>query len=352
MASATESNPLPQSRSSPVPEQELQLLEMMRNILGVDNSHLAARNQRSSMSYVSSVPCEDSLPVEASADLNIFDEDLDDSEECNDYGCQAKPGPAPLELLPCPHPLVPMDHPCFVRVIVLRTPLLHHDPCKNFSLETSSSSTSSTSTSTTAKPSKARKCRPRLKATMHNTTSTSTTQATTSDESEMETVEAIDSSTTSERSLPSTTTEEPRSTTTEISTTTPAPTSPPTTTTTSTPTPSSSTTIVYSRQSQLKSLKGRRRKQKRPNVADTPQIKLDGAMQSSDTFEVFQTTEVSDLRLRPEATTPACEPEITTRAPVDCAEDTSAVEAIKERASEGETEQRELRLHYNKLHMF
>lgn len=75
-------------------------------------------------------------------------------------------------------------------------------------------------------------------------------------------------------------------------------------------------------------------------------------MQSSDTFEVFQTTEVSDLRLRPEATTPACEPEITTRAPVDCAEDTSAVEAIKERASEGETEQRELRLHYNKLHMF
>lgn len=72
-------------------------------------------------------------------------------------------------------------------------------------------------------------------------------------------------------------------------------------------------------------------------------------MQSSDTFEVFQTTEVGDLRLQPETTEPECQAETTTTpAPDDCVEDASEVEATikedkskakaSEKAAEGKTE--------------
>lgn len=283
-----------------------------------------SRSQRS-MAFASSIPYEDSLPEEASDSMRLFEEELDDSDECGDYSClRGEPRPPPskmdLELLPCPRPLIPMDHPCFVRVIVLRTPLLRHDPCKNFTV----------TTTTTTKPPKVRKCKPKLKATTaHNTTTTTT--RTTAAMTSNETSEATDPQTTEDTTTPrststptSTTTEAP-STTTEMSTTTPTP------TTATTTTPRSNTTVAYSRHHQLKSLRARRRKQKRPSVPDTPKIKLDGAMQSSDTFEVFQTTEAGDLRLQPETTEPECEAETTTTpAPVDCVEDASEVEVTRE----------------------
>lgn len=305
------------------------MLEMMRNILGVDSSRMTDSRSPRSMAFASSIPYEDSLPEEASDSMRLFEEELDDSDECGDYNClRSEPTPTPsqmdLEIVPCPLPLIPMDHPCFVRVIVLQTPLLRHDPCKNFTV----------TTKTTTKSPKLRKCKPKVKATTaHNTTTTTTrtTAAMTSNETSEATDPQTTEDTTTRRSTStpaSTTTEEP-STTTEISTTTPTPTPTPTTATTTTH--RTNTTIAYSRHHQLKSLRGQRSKKKRPSVPDAPKIKLDGAMQSSDTFEVFQTTEAGELRLQPETTEPECEAETTTTpAPIDCVEDASEVEVTRE----------------------
>ncbi|KAH8377804.1 hypothetical protein KR093_007237, partial [Drosophila rubida] len=291
---------------------ELQMLEMMRNILGVDSADLASgRSQRASaLLFANSVPCEDSLPEDSNDSLNFFDEDLDDSEECNDFGRPCDHPKPPLE--PCPNPLVPMDHPCFVRVIVLRTPLMPRDPCTNFTL-----AMQATSSSTTAKP-KGRKCKPKVKKAKPKPESSSTVAPETSSSSETTTTTTEPPTTSTTESQTSTTTEEPSTTTTEMTTTTSTTTT--TTTIATIPTLSSSTetsptNTTYTRNNQLKSLRGRRRRpgRPRPSVPDTPRIKLDGAMQSSDALPVFQSTEVSELRSRsisstvsPETTTPEC----------------------------------------------
>ncbi|KAH8271769.1 hypothetical protein KR044_005306, partial [Drosophila immigrans] len=339
--------------SSPMDKRELQMLEMMRNILGVDSPDLASgRAQRPlPMLFANSVPCEDSLPEDTNDSFNFFDEDLDDSVECNDFGQPCDHPKPPLE--PCPNPLVPMDHPCFVRVIVLRTPLMRHDdPCTNFTLALQAAG----STSTTAKP-KGRKCKPRVKKVkpkpqlrLANSTSSTTTSSTVSAGTTTTELPAATTSTT-EPETSTTTTEEPTTTTTEQSTTTT--TEQPTTTTTTTTemttttseSSSTSASVVYTRNNQLKSLRGRRRKQgrRRPSVPDTPRIKLDGAMQSSDALPVFQSTEVGELRsrstsstMRPETTTKPDDLETTTP---ECVEDTNDMEAESQQEAEGsETE--------------
>ncbi|KAH8391130.1 hypothetical protein KR215_007384 [Drosophila sulfurigaster] len=339
-------------------KRELQMLEMMRNILGVDSPDLASgRSQRSHpMLFANSVPCEDSLPEDTNDSFNFFDEDLDDSDECNDFGRPCEEPKPPLE--PCPNPLVPMDHPCFVRVIVLRTPLMRHDPCTNFTLAMQATST----TSTTAKP-KGRKCKPKVKkakpkpeqrlASVNNinstssSTSSSTSTTTSTVSTSIDTTTELPTTSSTESETSPTSTEEPPTTTAMTTTTTEEP----TTTTTTTSTTTSSTTpltttpttttesVVYSRNNQLKSLRGRRRKQgrRRPSVPDAPRIKLDGAMQSSDALPVFQSTEVSELRSRPETTTKPTDLETTTP---ECVEDTDEVEAESEhKGTERETEE-------------
>ncbi|KAH8419406.1 hypothetical protein KR222_011187, partial [Zaprionus bogoriensis] len=338
--------------STPLPDRELQMLEMMRNILGVDNSHMGGRSQRSSasMAYAASVPYEDSLPEEASDSTSFFD-DLDDSDECNGYGsCLGDAAKAAAEpLLPCARPLLPMEHPCFVRVIVLRTPLLSHDPCTNYSL-----GMASTTTSTTQRP-RPRQCKPKQKTstTSAKSHSTSTTngesmlgsapvisEESTSAESTINS--STSSSTSTSTSTSSTTTEEPTTTT---ESTTDAPTTSTTTPRTTTTTTSARTTVEYSKQHQLKSLRGRRRKagKKRPSVPDTPKINVDSTMQPSDTFPVFQTTEAGELRLRPE-THKTTTPRDAETSAADCVEDVHEMEATREhdeskaKAGEKETE--------------
>ncbi|XP_034471960.1 uncharacterized protein LOC117779764, partial [Drosophila innubila] len=305
-------------------KRELQMLEMMRNILGVDSSDLGGRSQRSSpMLYAASVPCEDSLPEDSSDSLNFFDEDLDDSEECGDFGrpCESAKE-VPTELEPCPRPMVPMDHPCFVRVIVLRTPLLRHDPCTNFTLAVQSTSTTTTTTSPKPKP-KSRKCKPKKAkpkpesrmANSDNTTSPATTTIiTTTAQTEAET--SVESTTT----VQTTTSQESENNTTMMSTTT----------------EEDSTTMEITT-----SLRSRRRKtgKRRPSVPDTPKIKLDGAMQSSDALPVFRSTEVGELRSRKETTTKANEVETTTP---DCVEDTSEMEINMDRKANDGNETEEL----------
>lgn len=351
------------------------MLEMMRNILGVDSSDLGGRSQRSSpMLFASSVPCEDSLPEDSSDSLNFFDEDLEDSEECGDFGrpCETAKG-EPTELEPCPRPMVPMDHPCFVRVIVLRTPLLRHDPCTNFTLAAQSTTTTSTTPNPKPKPKpRSRKCRPKKakpkpEARMANnddTTSPSTTTV-------IITTPQTDTETTAESTTTvptTTTTQEPENNTTitsttteEVSTTIELATTPTTTTPIPTPKPSPSTTTrqpldiepsttmrnvsATYMTNHLKSLRSRRRKtgKRRPSVPDKPKIKLDGTMQSSDALPVFQSTEVGELRSRPDTTTKSSEMETTT---TDCVEDTSEMETdididINRKANDGnETEGR------------
>ncbi|KAL7742179.1 hypothetical protein ACLKA6_005448 [Drosophila palustris] len=352
---------------SPMANRELQMLEMMRNILGVDSSDLGGRSQRSSpMLYAASVPCEDSLPEDSSDSLSFFDEDLDDSEECGDFGrpCDtAKEAPAELE--PCPRPLVPMDHPCFVRVIVLRTPLLRHDPCTNFTLAVQATTTTTTSTTPKPKPKlklRSRKCKPKKakpkpESRMANddeNDNDNTTSTAINTTAETETEASAESTTTTTTTVPTTTTTtEPEintittSTTTDEVPTTMEDTTTTTRTTTRTTTPAkpstttsnikyrrgdkepmrNSSATAYDPRNHLKSLRSRRRKtgKKRPSVPDTPKIKLDGAMQSSDALPVFHSTEVAELKSRPETTTKSNEVETTTTS--DCVEDTSEVES-------------------------
>lgn len=95
-----------------------------------------------SMMQAASIGCDESGSQEQFS--HIFDE-YDESEEC-------------LDFLPAYEPSfkkeLPVEHPCFVRLLLLRTPLLKQDPCANFSL--------AAETKTTTKKPK-RKCNPKNK---------------------------------------------------------------------------------------------------------------------------------------------------------------------------------------------
>lgn len=112
----------------------------------------------------------------------------------------------------------------------------------------------------------------------------------------------------------------------------------------------SSSTVVYTRRNQLKSLRGRRRKQQRGKLAgvpDKPTIKLDGSMQPSDTFPVFLTTEAAELRSRPKSTTlrpealatTSTESETTTECIEASDDEETATENAESRANEEEEEE-------------
>ncbi|XP_043070448.1 flocculation protein FLO11 isoform X1 [Drosophila grimshawi] len=355
---------------------ELQMLEMMQNILGVDNGDLGGRSQRSSpIMFASSVPCDDSLAEDSSDKLSLFDDDLDESEECGDYGRPCEPAPPNDTLEPCSRPMLPMQHPCFVRVILLRTPLTRHDPCTNFTLgmqqptttamTTTTTTSPSTSTTTTSKPkpkpkrkkckSKQRKAAPSPAAKdLNNKNSTTTSQATTT--TEVETTPTItttprvensttESTTTSTTTTTTTSTTTPTTTTTEeeLSTTVEMSTLPPTTTIITTTAPSS-TTLGYAMHNHLKSLRSRRRKKLRDKLArvpDKPQIKVDGAMQPSDTFPVFLSKETAELRSRPMSTTLAPEIETTTGCIEASADEETAAETDESKTNEDQEDGKE-----------
>ncbi|XP_030556996.1 eukaryotic translation initiation factor 4 gamma [Drosophila novamexicana] len=351
---------------SALPKRELQMLEMMQNILGVDSADLSGRSQRSSpMLFAASVPCEDSLPEDSSAQLSLFDGDFDESEECGDYG-QPCHGAAqlPSGLEPCARPMLPMQHPCFVRVVLLRTPLLRHDPCTNFTLGMAQPTTTSSTTSASAKKPRGKKCRSKMRKSTprptpgSNSTSSSTSSATST--TELETTTTSTRPTTTSRPAETSTTERTTtSSTTARSTTTKTP----STTTTellptimeldemsTTITAPSSSTVVYTRRNKLKSLRGRRRKQQRGKLAgvpDKPTIKLDGSMQPSDTFPVFLTTEAAELRSRPKSTTlrpealatTSTESETTTECIEASDDEETATENAESRTNEEEEEE-------------
>ncbi|XP_041675510.1 eukaryotic translation initiation factor 4 gamma [Drosophila eugracilis] len=295
---------------------EIQLLDLMlREAEGYPSN---GRSQRDiDVLPAASIGCDDSGSQEEFS--NLFDDYEESKEDC-------------LEFLPPCEPSfqdgLPIDHPCFVKLLLLRTPLLKQDPCANFSLIAENPIT------TTVKP-KSKKCNPRRKAkksgkenvllglpnnrTLNSTTNApiisttttepnskiinirklvprvkpNTTSTTTSTTTTLETTTVEETTTPKEE-----TTEEPLETTTELEITT----TPPSTTSTTTTTQPAFTA------NQLKRLKTFRERQKSsrrksPNVPDPPQIKLDNVSQPSEVIQVIMTTEAAELKLKPEVNT-------------------------------------------------
>ncbi|XP_070141475.1 uncharacterized protein [Drosophila kikkawai] len=119
---------------------EMQLLEMM--LREAEGYPINGRDQRDiSVLPAASIGCDESGSQEQQFS-DLFD---DESEECVDFL-------APYE--PSFRRGLPVEHPCFVRLLLLRTPLLKEDPCGNFTL-------ASETIRTTKKPKK--KCNPKGK---------------------------------------------------------------------------------------------------------------------------------------------------------------------------------------------
>ncbi|XP_050740977.1 uncharacterized protein LOC108033605 [Drosophila biarmipes] len=295
---------------------EIQLLDMMlREAEGYPSN---GRDQRDiSVLPATSIGCDESGSEEQFK--NLFEDYEESKEECMDF------------LPPCEPSFeegLPIDHPCFIKLLLLRTPLLKQDPCANFSLITEKPSTtvkpkakkcnqkskpnknvtenvlvglpsngtinsntttpiiSTTEAAPNSKIIKIRKLVPKIKPNTTTTTSTTTTLETTTVE---ETTTPAETSTT--EGDPETTTEEETSTT------------PPTTTTSTT-----TTTQPPFTENQLKRLKAARLRKKNsrgksPKVPDPPQIKVDNVSQPSEVIQVIMTTEAANLKLRPEVNT-------------------------------------------------
>ncbi|EDV59195.2 mediator of DNA damage checkpoint protein 1 [Drosophila erecta] len=297
---------------------EMQLLDMM--LREAEDYPSNGRDQRDiSVLPAASIGCDDSGDSQEPFS-HIFDDYEEDKEECLDF------------LPPCEPAFdegLPIEHPCFVRLLLLKTPLLKQDPCANFTLaperppttakpktkkcnpkrKASKSATpnellalasngtiasttdaplsSTTETSTDSKIIKLRKLVPKIKANTTTSTTTTTVETTTVDES----TSPAETSTTEEATTPETTTEQETTST-------------PTTTTSST----TSTTQPPFTENQLKRLKALRNRRKNsraksPKVPDPPQIKLDNASQPSEVIQVIMTTEAAELKLRPEVST-------------------------------------------------
>ncbi|KAH8281502.1 hypothetical protein KR054_001132, partial [Drosophila jambulina] len=337
---------------------EMQLLEKMlmeaegypsndrdlRDISVLPATSIDCDDKDDSLMQAASIGCDESGSQEPFS--SVFE---DESEECLDFL-------EPYE--PSFDQGLPVEHPCFVRLLLLRTPLLKEDPCANFSVAPEA-------TKTTKKPKK--KCYPKgkpkevssLKNHIHkkstecsllkpnsastttppinsttmetvgpdseiinikkyvpktrrlkpnSTTSTTTTTTTTSTTMETTTLEETTTPEETTSEDPTIATTEQETTTTEYSTTQIPTTS--TTTTTTTPKTTSYTTTSERplAENQLKRLKAaqiRRRNRKgyekgKPKVPDPPKIKIDGATQPSEVIHVILPTDIAELRLTPE----------------------------------------------------
>ncbi|XP_032583615.1 uncharacterized protein LOC6611510 [Drosophila sechellia] len=295
---------------------EMQLLDMM--LREAEDYPSNGRDQRDiSVLPAAPIGCDDSGEAQDPFS-HIFDDYEESKEECMDF------------LPPCESTFeegLPIEHPCFVRLLLLRTPLLKEDPCANFTLVTERPST-------TVKP-KTKKCDPRRKAiksaarnellalpnngTINSTTSTplSSTTETTTDSKIIKIrklVPKIKTNTTTSRStstLETTTLEESTSpgetSTTEVSpeTTTEQETSAAPTTTTSSTTSTTQPPFTENQLKRLRALRNRKKnsRAKSPKVPDPPQIKLDNASQPSEVIQVIMTTEPAELKLQPEVNT-------------------------------------------------
>ncbi|KAH8244343.1 hypothetical protein KR026_007042, partial [Drosophila bipectinata] len=318
---------------SPLDSHEMELLEMIfRDAEGYPSSDRDPRDI--DVLPASSIGCDDS----GSAEYNMFD-DLARSEECLDC------------LPPCEEPAyddrLPMEHPCFVRMLLLRTPLLKQDPCANFSLATqpprvnkkpkhkkcnpkakkqktatkiepvppsnngtlnSTAAPIATSTEPNSKIIRISKLVPRKRK---NTTTTSTSTTSTTTTLETTTVEEA----TRPVELTTTTTETEPPTTTELETTTLPPT----------------TTEPPLADNQLKRFTGMLPRKK--NVPDPPQIKLDGNLQPSEVIQVIVTTEAAELQQLPDGensttVTPTTAVVVTTSVPETTTEESCEAESM------------------------
>ncbi|KAH8412295.1 hypothetical protein KR009_001081, partial [Drosophila setifemur] len=364
------------SFSSPLDSRELELLEMIFN--DAEGYPSGDRGQRDiSVLPASSIGCDESGSQE---DYNMFDE-LEQSEECLDF--------LPPFEEPSFEDRLPFDHPCFVRMLLLRTPLLKQDPCANFSLA------SAAPTTTTKKP-RNKKCNPKGRTTqnatkkelpsiasVNSTTSAPPTNTTTEADSRIITIRKLvprkrknklntTTTSTSTTTTMETTTQEETTTPAETTTETESPTTteletttlPPTTTTTTTAAPTTTTTTINTTTTtsnttdpplanyQLKHLKAlRRMKNKTPNVPDPPQIKIDGTSQPSEVIQVIMTTEAAQLRVKPDeystttvmpttTTTTTSEPETTTEE--SCEDDEDEVGEVTKQPEFFENEEQEV----------
>ncbi|XP_017115527.1 proteoglycan 4 [Drosophila elegans] len=291
---------------------EIQLLDMM--LQEAEGNPSNDRDQRDiSVLPATSIGCDESGSPE---DFSHLFEDYEESnEECVEF------------LPPCESSFaegLPIEHPCFVKLLLLRTPLLKQDPCANFSLIPEKPIT-------TIKP-EIKKCRPKNKANKNTTekvllglpnngtessTNISPNNSTTEAQLDSKIIKIrklVPKSTTTTTTTSTTTTletttseettitEEPPATTTELEATTTTPT---TTTTTSATTTTTQLPYTENQLKRLKALRNRRKNQKgnSPKVPDPPKIKLDNASQPSEVIQVIMTTEAAELRLKPEAST-------------------------------------------------
>ncbi|XP_023032506.2 uncharacterized protein LOC6644102 isoform X2 [Drosophila willistoni] len=291
---------------SPLDKRDMELLDMV--FRDGDESDIS-RSQRDLPA--SSIACDDNSSEE---DYPPIFNDEESEEDCLDF-------------------LPPIEHPCFMRLILLRSPLLKQDPCANFSIVQDPK----------LKATKSRKCVKRTKTEIQfspkvaeqnivtNSTNNNTTEAikTTSMESvllaksppnvskklaivpisqevtnttEEATTSTDDNSTTT---FATTITEEDLTTTTidpttTISTSIPTTTIIPTTLST-TGSPNHLKSLRSKSRKRLGKLKGK--KGKKPRVPDPPKIKLDAATQPSEVIQVIFTTEVGELKLQANDTT-------------------------------------------------
>ncbi|EDW87773.1 mucin-5AC [Drosophila yakuba] len=289
---------------------EMQLLDMM--LREAEDYPSNGRDQRDiSVLPATSIGCDDSGDAQDPFS-HIFEDYEESKEEC-------------MDLVPPCEPAfeegLPIEHPCFVRLLLLRTPLHKQDPCANFTLVTEGPTT-------TVKP-KTRKCNPKSKAnknvsqnellalpnnvTINSTTSTpvSSTTETATDSKIIKIrklvpkIKTNTTTSTTTTTLATTTIEESTSpaetSTTEVEaeTTTEQETS---STTSSTTTSTTQPPFTENQLKRLRALRNRRKnaRAKSPNVPDPPQIKLDNASQPSEVIQVIMTTEAAELKLQPE----------------------------------------------------
>ncbi|XP_026844559.1 mucin-5AC isoform X1 [Drosophila persimilis] len=140
--------------SSPLDPEDMELLEMMlRDGDGYPNSGRSLRDI--SVLPATSIGCDEN---DSEEDFKMFD-DIEESVECEDFLPPCEPANPVVEEYP-------INHPCFLRLILLRTPLLKHDPCVNFTLAQETPK----STEKPRKPKK--KCDPKSKANISKTPGT------------------------------------------------------------------------------------------------------------------------------------------------------------------------------------
>ncbi|KAH8317717.1 hypothetical protein KR074_007563, partial [Drosophila pseudoananassae] len=325
---------------------EMELLEMIfRDAEGYPSSDRDPRDI--DVLPASSIGCDES----GSAEYNMFD-DLARSEECLDC------------LPPCEEPAyddrLPMDHPCFVRMLLLRTPLLKQDPCANFSLATQPPKVN--------KKPKHRKCNPKAKKhktatkaevvppSNNGTLNSTAAPIATSTEPNSKIIRisklvprkrknatTTSTSTTSTTTTLETTTVEETTRPVELTTTT-TETEPPTTTELETTTLAPTTTEPPLADNQLKRFTGMLHRKK--NVPDPPQIKLDGNLQPSEVIQVIVTTEAAELMQLSDGensttVTPTTAVVVTTSVPETTTEESCEAESIGDSGDGESSKQRQ-----------